>query len=475
MVYKGEKSGGKKDNKVTSQAATSAALFSKLFSDPNFGTSQQATDLASGYAQLDNYLTGIGTSDFTNPAMPPVPNQGIPGGPQMQNIAPPVIMEPKARPAPVAAEQSSTDMLTQLAMSMLSQPGASYDYESAMQQAAQGIRQAYAAEIGAIRSNNKQARKNTKAARKEIEHMYKGLAKLYGREGNQAMRQGQNAADAQMGIATEGNDILTKLNNQMIQDEGNMLQNLGLQAAAPDIISPDFDRMGEQVARNTSEGQRAASAESQKGSSNQRWFERLAGGARFEGVDQSAALLGDLQNYLRQNRDQIGVLKGNRAKEIGVSNANIQGQAADLANQQSGQDFSKVMQLINAVSGIENTDFDNDLAARKFKWDKKMDRYKLNDSGSSSSLDGYPKGIQNAMKIITKTRDPNDQKATNALLELLMGDNAFLTDQVPAPNGKSVKLTPSQAMAIARKKGEEMGLRGKELADFAMAAAATVG
>jgi hypothetical protein len=393
---------------------------------------------------------------------------------------------------PMPQQSSSTDALTELAMSMLTQPGASYDYESAMQDAAQGIRKAYGAEIAAIRSNNKAERKQTKRSRKEIEHLYKGLANQLGAMSDQALTRGQTAANQQTELFNGGNTILQDLNNQMIQDESNLMAGLGLQDAIPALTNPDYDRMAQQVADNTGFGQRAASAELQRGNANSRYLGRSQAGAAYEGADQSARLLMELNDYLRQNRDQIGILKGNRAKEIGASNANISAQAAQMAADQNSQQWDQVMQLLNTVAANENTNFDNQLAANKFQWDQGMDTQQFNwkqkldkrklklDQMRAMQQDqpdpyaAYNPQIADALKIISSQHDPHDQQAWNNLMKLF-GDNAFKTDQVDLGHGNSVKLTPFQAMAMARKRGQEMGLQGKELSDFVMAAAAAVG
>ena len=398
-----------------------------------------------------------------------------------QRVAPQVTMEPKTSlgQPPMDAQSSSLDMLTELAMSMLTQPGASYDYESAMQSAAQGIRQAYAAEIGAIRSNNRAARKDTKRARKQIEHLYEGLAKQLGNQAVKAENRGDRNAAEQQGIYQNSANALGQLNQQITGEEAQMLQDLGLQAAAPEVISPNYDQLASQASFLTGEGARAAELAGRMGDAQSRYMSRSQAGALREGADQSAGLIAELQNYLRQNRGQIGILKGNRAKEVQASNANIQGQAAQMAADQDAQTWKQVMDLIDTVSGIENTNFQNELAANKFQWDQKTDKWKmrqdaLDQQDAVDPMANYAPNIKDALSIISQTQDPHDQKALNALMQMF-GSNEFRTDQVALGNGDTTKLTVYEAMAMARKKGMAMGLQGKELNDFIMAAAASVG
>lgn len=409
------------------------------------------------------------------------------GGFNMEKVAPPVTMRPK--PAQTIDNNAATgdgydptQQLMDLAMSMLTQPGASYDYETAQREAAGAIRQAYGAEIAAIRQNNRVARKSSKRARKEIEHLYRGLAKMYGKQENRAVRRGEKAADAQMDIANEGNTVLTDLNNQMIQDETSLLQNLNQGQAFEQLISPDFDRMGEQVADNTRMGTDAASRAIRMGENNARWFDRAQGGARLEGTNAQADMIGMLQQYLMNNRNQIAGLKGQRAQEVAASNMNIQSQAAEAANAAQDQTWDQVMELLGVQRSIEDTNADNQREDAKFRWDKKMDRKNLRlkmldaqETGNTDSLKHLSPGIADAVGIIAQQRDPNDEKATNALWKLF-ASNAWRTGEVALPGnaGETANLTPYEAAARARKVGIRMGLTGKELSDFVNAAAASV-
>lgn len=412
-------------------------------------------------------LLSQGADKFSKPA------------PEPQMAEPPVVMRPKPKTdSSVAQGASGLDMLTELATSMLTQPGASYDYESAMQEAAQGIRQAYGAEIAAIRGNNRAARRDTKRARNEIEHLYNGLAKMYGKQSKQAIRQGEKAADRQMGITEENAGFLKDMNSELMGDETQMLQQLNAPELAGELVSPDFDRMAGQIGDITEQGNRAAQYQGNRAASQSRWLDRSKAGARFEGADTSAALESDLLNFLREQRGQIGVLKGNRAKEVAASNASIQGQMAEAQGQEQEQTWDRLMDLMGMTRQIEDTNFDNNLDANQFQWDQKMDKRKLKLSqvqdDREDNFKGYPPEIKNALTVLTDQKDPNDQKAVNALMKL-MGTDAWRMGQIPLGNGETTKLTIAEAMSRARAQGRKAGLQGKELNDFIMAAAASVG
>lgn len=414
-------------------------------------------------------------------------NKRSSGGINMTKVAPPVTMHPK--PAERLDQAATgydgygpTQAFMDLATSMLTTPGASFDYESAQREAAGAIRQAYGAEIAAIRQNNRVARKSSKRARKEIEHLYKGLARMYGKQEARADRRGQKAADRQMGIAEEGAGVLEELNRTMIGEEAALLEGLGQQQIADEIISPDYDRMGKQVGEITQQGTRAASAAERMGQNNARWFDRAQGGARLEGTNAQADMIAQLQGYLMNNRNQIAGLKGDRAQEVAASNMNIESQAAQAANDANQQTFDNVLKLLGVQTDIENTNQDNQREDAKFRWDKKMDRKNLRlkmldsaETGNTDSLVNFDPGIRDAMSIIAQTPDKSDTKATEALWKLFASD-AWRQGEVALPgnSGQTAKLTPYEAAARARKVGISIGLQGRELQEFVNAAAASV-
>jgi hypothetical protein len=407
------------------------------------------------------------------------------GGFDMQKVAPQVTMQarpPKETLDDNAAGYDAGATAMDFLSSLMTQPGAGFDYETAQREAAGAIRQAYGAEINAIRQNNRVARKSSRHARKEIEHLYKGLARMYGKQEAKALRRGEKTADAQMDIAKEGNTILQDLNNTMIQDETAMLQNLGQQQAAGELISPDYDRMGQQVAENTEMGTRAASQATRMGANNARWFDRAQGGARLEGANNQADMIAQLQAYLMDNRNQIAGLKGQRAQEVAASNMSIQSQAAEAASANQGEIFDQGLDIVKFLLDQDETERVQDREDAEFRWDKKMDRKNLRlkmldaqESGDTKSLANLSPGIEDAMSIIASQRDPNDKKATNALWKLF-ASNAWRTGEVALPGnaGQTANLTPYEAAARARKVGMSMGLKGKELSDFVNAAAASV-
>lgn len=405
-----------------------------------------------------------------------MPGYGRAGGVDMRT-APQVTMRPRppARPRPKKdAQQGSLDILDQLVQGMLMDTGsATYDYESAIQDATDAIRQAYGAEIGAIRSNNRDARRDTKKGRREIEAMYAGLAKSYGKDSKQAIKAGEKGAKAQMRIGEEGNEILQGANSQIANEEAALLKGLGIQEAAPEILGDNTEQFQKATAQNTSRASRAAGMERAFAGTESRYFDRYAAGADFEGQGRSADLLAALQDYVRNNRNEIASLKGQRAQEIAGAKGDIMSQAAEFQAEQDNLMWERMMEYMGLRKEIEDTNFDNRLDAKQFRWDQKMDQQKLLESvagGGSAAGEYMPKALYQASQIISNELPREQATRVQAVLKSILGSANFTEDRFKAQNGEMLKMTPEMAMQLARQAGRKAGLGPRELEILALAA-----
>ena len=395
------------------------------------------------------------------------------------------------RPVRSDPQRSSMDLLDTLVQGFLTGSGPTYDYESAIQDAAHSIRQAYGSEIGAIRANNREARKDTKKARREVEAMYRGLARSMGADAQRSSRAAARSAHEVMGITRAGNQIMRKETQKSTGAEAKLLKGLGLKATAKDVIAPDYDRLGQSINRNTQEGGRAARTEKQMGGADRRYYQRAAAGARFEGVDRSANLMEDLTDFVRGQRQQIGSLRGDRAQELASSKASIQSQAAQMQADTEQQTYDRLMEYMNLRADLENTAFDNNLNAQKFRWGQRTDKwdrkqeqhlaqlnaqFKAQELAQNNAPEGLtdllPGNFGDAFKIIQNS-GKGSQKPMGALMELF-NSRAFRTDRVGKGDNR-VKLTPYQAMAMARKKAKEMNLNPQQTEALVMAVLSSVG
>jgi HD-GYP domain-containing protein (c-di-GMP phosphodiesterase class II) len=414
---------------------------------------------------MDDHIAGI-TTGKDEPA----------GGFNMQKVAPQVTMRarPPARPRSKDAQQNSIDILDQLVQSMLTDAGsATYDYESAIQDATSAIRDTYAAEISAIRSNNKAARKSTRKSREEIEAMYKGLAKSYGRQSKRAVRRGERHADRALALGQESNQILMDANSEIANQEAALLAGLGLQEAAPEVLSDNTEQFQNALADNSERANQSAQYAQDFAGTNQRFFQRYKAGAKFEGADRSADLLAALQDYVRQNRNEIASLKGQRAQDIAGSKQEIMNQAASFQSEQDEQIWDRLMDYMDLKRDIEDTNFDNRLDAKEFRWDMKMDKQKLLESvANSQSGENYmPEALHKATQLIANELPRDKANRVNQVFKALLQSDNFLERRFNSSNTNEVlKLTPEKAMQLARQAGRQAGLSQREIEILALAA-----
>jgi len=380
------------------------------------------------------------------------------------------------------ASVAMPDYLDQLMQSMLTDSASqTFDYESALKQSEGAIRGAYAAEINAIRGNNKAARKDTRRARNEIERMYNGLAASYGRDSRAATARGDRDAAKQTALTNEANATITKSQQESTAKEAELLKGLGLEATADQTISPDFKQTQKVTSENTQKGMEKAQTAREYAGADARYFTRSAGGAKFEGKGRSADLLSQLQDYVRQNRGEIAGLKGKRAQEIAANKLQTMQAAAEAKAKADADLWSRVQDAANLKLKVEDTNADNALSAQKFQYQQKSDaadrqlqQIKLNMS-SRNGKSNLPKGIQSALNIVG---DSGEQKKKLAsVLQGLWGTDAFKDDEISKALGngktKTTKLTPFAAGALAEKAGRKAGLSEKDIRVLKMAAMAS--
>lgn len=398
-----------------------------------------------------------------------------------QRVAPQVTMQKRAAKSPGAPEVDSEpfsmgdqfDALNALAMSMLTDSaGATYDYETAIQESTNAIKKAYGAEIKAIRNNNKSARRQTKKDRKELEDLYKGLAKSYGGAAQQAVAQGENTVEQLQQIAAQSAGTINAQQMQSTQDQAQMLKDLGLEATADQIITPDFAQSADSQAQIASQSNNAQTLATQLAGNQQGFMRRGKQAAKMEGVNQQGDLMDQLRNYVRGNRDQIAVLKGQRAREISQNKNDTMAAAAEAEASAQSDMWDRLMEYAGLQMDVEQANFNNNLAANKFqyqqdndradrKWDAKKWRAEQRQQGSSGSANSpYPENLSDAMSILQ-----NQSSQPQILAEILQGvweSKDFAYGQKIGQNGETYKLTPAMAANMAERAARQRGIKSEQ-------------
>jgi hypothetical protein len=375
------------------------------------------------------------------------------------------------------ADSGYSDALSELAQSMLTDSASqSFDYESALQQSQKAIQRAYAAEINAIRGNNRRARKDTKKARNELENMYQGLAQAYGLQSQQSTQLADQRAAQSVGLANDANSQIRAMQMQTTADQAQLMRDLGMPETADQIVTPDFKQVAETQAKVTQEGASNAQLQSQLGDIDSRYYKRGKRTAQLEGTNRSADLLGELQGYIRGNRDQIASLKGQRAKEKAANRQSTMAAAQEAEANAQSELWDRVMQFAQMQADMSNTNFDNSLAAAKFQYQQQDDRRNAKIDWKQNILDNkldwkkailsnrpekqsfndfLPASMQNAVGLFQSGQSP--QKLMAALTTLTQ-DQRVIQGQFKAANGEFIPITQSKKMQLAREYAKKLGL-----------------
>lgn len=401
---------------------------------------------------------------------------------------------------------SMLDALIQHTLSESS--SSSFDYEHALQQSQRAIRRAYGAEINAVRSNNTAATRETRRDRKQLEAMYDGLARSYGQAAHQAQVNANQGARAQTALANEANKTIKANQGSNTKEEANLLKGLGLQAAAKDIIDPDFKEVTKVEAENTATGARKAAVQKEFGGINRDFM--LQGGlsSRMEGTNRSADLLTNLEDYIRQNRNQIAILAGKRGQDLVANRQATQSAAAQAQATSNQNQTDNLLKEFALRAQMGDTNVDNALAAAKFQFDQGVaqqnfglkasgqrfdqqaekerltqGREKINislNAAANKKQNSYlPKEIQASMGIIKS--DGQKQGKLTDIMQALFNSQPYRDGSTTRHEGKGIdqknvhhKLTGAEAANMAERAARNAGLSPHDIQVARLAAWASV-
>lgn len=389
---------------------------------------------------------------FRDAGMPPIEGGNIEG-----------IKRPALK-APVAEKQevSALDQLFGTLLDSVGQGGSiSFDYETALRQSEDAIRDAYQADIGAIRGQNKGARRETARDRQEIERMYNKLARSYERSGKRSMRQGRNLSEEVQGLYNDASGNVEQTASDIASQQAALAQGLGIEEAFTDIIPEQSNNTMDMISQIQENGADGAARMLGYAGNNRRFMERGAQGARLEGVQESGELLGALQDFIQGNKNQISNLRAQRRGDLLANEQSVNSTIAEMQASADSEQWDRLMQLAGLKLDIENTQIDNDLAAQKLAAD-------LAGNSEEASADYLPKFMQQYAGFLqNEVKNPKRQGIINDILDA----EDFRRGTYEAANGEFVDMNPQSAAAVAEEIAREQGITDPQfLAKIRMAA-----
>lgn len=345
--------------------------------------------------------SGVDFASLLNPlGLPNRPNPGLesilPNLPSMEEIQ-------AARPQ---AEVDPNQKLLELALGLTGGAGgnsSARDLQAMMGDATAGVAQPFNAQIGLLKHQNAAARADTQSGKKQINKMYRALAKDQKRMGRREAAQSAGISEKLQGLGTAGAQQLGQNTNDILSQNAAAGSGLG----SPELtqaLNPAVAEQGQRLAANVlgaSTGQ--AANQLATGNNTQRFFNRAAGSSRLEGVNRSADLIANLQDYLAQNRAQIGTIAGEKAQALASAKNELLAGIAQSQSDAKSEKFDNTMDVIKWWTDLQSGNADRDLAASQ--------------QGAGSDITSlYPKDMANAMGILGQV--PNIKGSVSDLLQL---------------------------------------------------------
>jgi hypothetical protein len=274
----------------------------------------------------------------------------------------------------------------------------------------------YDPQINAVERLIAKGRSETNNQQKVIAGTYKDLEKMYAQDvpisqkDTKANSEAEKArlADLKSGIRDDYTSSMSAISDQLAQ--------LGIQSAAPDVLNPLAQDMGEYQMQGTQESANQQQAIQMQGAANTDYLRSGGVVSRLTGAEQSDKLSKAFQDFMFEQQGNIAQLQAQRA--------NAQYAALNSYQQQQSKAQDDAWSKILQISGMEN-----DLISQ---------HNKLTNPTSS----GYGKGLTAASKYLadhfagTQWQQTEPTRYTGILQQLIVqlggSGNTYTPEQMIA-------------------------------------------
>lgn len=264
-------------------------------------------------------------------------------------------------------------------------------------------------------------------------------------------QQQQNQAD-QAATTARYTDAKSNLQGQYDQqktDQANVLQQLGIQAAAPDANKQQTaDQSYFQQQNNLSQNQALDQLTSQ-GTADTSYLQQQANTEKLAGTNASNDIAAQLEAYLQNAQGKVSDLKGSKANSIAALVQQLQ--TADQTNAQNSYNnqFNQMMQLNNLQRGLTNDQTSAQNDAAQLAIDQQNALTKANASGfaGTSGMSGMSNYLAGKYP-----NNPNEASTLSTLVDSVLsnpdvqnGRRTNGTSSVPITNEYLIQLLRNQA------------------------------
>lgn len=373
------------------------------------------------------------------------PNRVAYGG-QMGSNAAMGIPQPDANPDQQSAQQK---LIQQLLAGLNAGKPVVKTPDQIKKEAASTIGMQFNPQIKSIQQLMTDARKDSGLNAKDIKALYADLAGSYDADAKFAQNEIAKAkADEvkSLGGLQSRND--QQYNGQMA-DQAAEFQKLGIQDALPQATKNQVDDRAFLNSLNNTESAAQQRFLGDMGLSESNYYRRGAGIAQQRGNESVESLLGNVDQYLKQEGGQLSDLQGQKGSAI----SQLVSQMTQANNSAYGSwdsdRWSRMAQMLGLLNQSDSQNFNQQMALLKA-------------SQAGQGGNAPTKGIEGAYGVLSKLLGNNSGNTISALQNFLQGQTQR-EGTFRDPNNQPRDMTPQQAAYEARQYGTQMKLSPAEI------------
>jgi hypothetical protein len=204
----------------------------------------------------------------------------------------------------------------------------------------------YDARIAALREMMGLAEERTTRGRGEVEGMYGSLAEDYERLAPEARAQAEDFRQQTEDLYGQLRSNIEGSYSRIQEEQGDLFKQLGIEAAAPDVLEPQGAQAARAAAAAETFGTLAQQRESEVGRLESAYWKEGAPLATLTGSNMSAEMLQNLEDYLRMREQDITMAEAERSSGIQQAYTQLLMQAQGQAQQQERWQQEQLFRLL---------------------------------------------------------------------------------------------------------------------------------
>lgn len=315
--------------------------------------------------------------------------------------------------------------------------------------------------IASIRSEMSAASKRGGAAAADVGDLYDQLVDQYSKEEKKSIKAYKKSKAGEKKRTKDLRNTITKDYTNRIKEQTKLYKQLGIEAAVPSALEGQFGDQGSQLAQAAQGGATEQAALNMEDMANRDYLASGRVSSKSEGVEQQADIIGQLQDYLRKQGNQVSELEGSKGSMYAQAMLKLQENAAasglkaqELAMGQQNNMWKALMDLAGFKRGLASDAVNNNMsqAELELKLRQHMDQLGVDNArlkleGAKAGNKDYKSGLLGASQYL------NDQNLTNQFQSSL--DAATKFNSSPAARsyygtGDKAANSPEQMASIIR-------------------------